>query len=197
MKLPAVDQPDRLRGLYVFDFGEWSAVGYTAEEIAILLEDTAYRMGKVYKIVRSAPDGRMELRGVPRERFEFESGMFFNRDDLAAARADFAALLQISAQHGAPCRAYLHLADRGVHEGVARYVTALIYPAEYEDDMAAWLLATRFMGGSLVEGGISHVGNYHAEEKTILDRQPLSSKPAVPSRSADEVLGSVRRAVQR
>ena len=38
MKLPELSSPARYQGLYVFDFGEWTAVGYTAEEIAALLE---------------------------------------------------------------------------------------------------------------------------------------------------------------
>ncbi len=197
MKLPDLTQPNLYRGLYVFDFGEWTAVGYTADEIAVLLESEAYRSGKVYKIVRATPDGRMELRGVAPERFQIESGMFFNRDELAAAEADFAELVRIGRQQGAPCRAFVHLADRGPRAQRGRYVTALIYPAEYEDEIAHWLDAARYGGGDLAEGGASHVSNYYATEKTILKREQLWSTPAIPSRSADEVLSSVRRAVQR
>lgn len=197
MKLPTLDQPDRYRGLYVFDFGEWTAVGYTAEEVALLLESEPYRAGKVYKIVRAAPDGQMELRGVSAARFQLESGVFFNRDDLEAARADFAELLRLAQMHGVPCRAFAHLADRGAPLASARYATALIYPAEYEDEMARWLDAVRYSGGDLAEGGSSHVSNYYATEKTILQRQQLWSQPAIQSRSADEVLSRVRQAIQR
>jgi hypothetical protein len=197
MKLPDLSQPDRYRGLYVFDFGEWTAVGYSAEEIAVLLEREQYRTGKVYKIVRTSPDGQMELRGIPTERWHVESGMFFNRADLDAARADFAELQRLAETRGTPCRAFAHLADRGVAAGRARYATALIYPAEYEDEMARWLLDAHYQGGDTVEGGISHVTNYQAESKTILQRQQLWSRPAIPSRSSEEVLRSVRTAVQR
>lgn len=197
MKLPNVDQPQRYGGLYVFDFGPWTAVGYTAEEIAVLLESEAYQTGKVYKIVRATPDGRMELRGVGPERFRLESGMFFNRDGLEAARADFAELHRLGQTRGAPCRAFLHLADRGDQAARARYVTALIYPAEYDDEMAAWLGAVKYAGGDIAEGGSSHVSDYYAETKTILEREQLWSQPAIPSRDASVVLSSVRRAVQR
>ena len=47
MKLPQLTDPDRYEGLYVFDFGEQCAVGYTASEIAVLLESERYRNGKV------------------------------------------------------------------------------------------------------------------------------------------------------
>ena len=197
MNVPTVVQPERYRGLYAYDFGEWTSLGYTAEEIAVLLEGEATRNGKVYKIVRATPQGGMELRGVSAERFQQESGMFFSRGNLNAARADFSELRRLAQADGAPCRTFLHLADRDDREGVGRYVTALIYPAEYEDEVARWLLATGFEGGDLVEGGISHVSNYHAEDKTILERQQLWSQSAIPSRSAEEVLSSVRRAVQR
>ncbi|MCK4341570.1 MAG: hypothetical protein KAY37_07605 [Phycisphaerae bacterium] len=197
MKLPAVSESQRYRGLYVYDFGEWTALGYTAEEIAVLLESEAWRNGKVYKIVRATPDGRMELRGVAPERFQLESGMFFNRNDLEAGRADFSNLRQLGHSRAVPCRAFLHLADRGESKDAARYVTALIYPAEYEDEMSRWLLDAEYAAGDLVEGGPSHVSNYYADEKTILERQQLWSQPAIPSRSPEEVLSSVRRAVQR
>jgi len=197
MKLPNVTNSERYGGLYVFDFGPWTAVGYTAEEITILLESERYRDGQVYKIVRATPDGQMELRGVPRERFQLESGMFFIRNDLSAAQADFETLRRLGQTQGAPCRAFVQLAERGAGEGVARYVTALIYPAEYEDEMARWLLATGYAGGDTVEGGVSHVSDYYAEAKTILERQQLWSQPAIPSRLPEEVLNSVRRAAQR
>ncbi len=197
MKLPTVTEPQRYTGLYVFDFGTWSAIGYTAEEIALLLESETYRSGKVYKIVRARPDGQMELRGVAPERFQLESGMLFNRNALAGAQADFAELQRLAAAQPPPCRAFLHLADRGAAEGVARYVTALIYPAEYEDEMARWLLAAAYAGGDTAEGGPSHVTNYYHDDKTILERQQLWNASAIPSRSRDEVLGSIRRAVQR
>ncbi|MBP7744853.1 MAG: hypothetical protein KA383_01890 [Phycisphaerae bacterium] len=197
MKLPELNQSQRYRGLYLFDFGEWTAVGYTAEEVALLLEHEVYHHGKAYRIVRATPDGQMELKGVSPERFQLESGMFFNRDDLAAARQDFATLTHLAREQGAPCRAFVHLADRGPQVARYRYVTALIYPAEYDDDMAQWLLAAEYAGGDLAEGGVSHVSNYQAESKTILERQQLWSQPAIPSRSPEQVLSSVRQAVQR
>jgi hypothetical protein len=195
MDLPHLTQPDRYRGLYVYDFGEWTAVGYTAEEIAILLESEEHRDGKVYKIVRATPDGGMELRGVATQRFHVESGMFFVRRDRAAAEADFETLAQLG-ERGLPCRAYLRLVDRGLHTDSSRYVTALVYPAEYDDEIARWLLDAKYEGGDTVEGGSSHVSNLNEEHARVLRKQQLWSH-AHPSRSADEVFASVRRAVQR
>ena len=105
MNLPHVKDPQRLRGLYIYDFGDWAAVGYTAGEVAILLEDERYGGGKVYRIHRAWPDGQMELQGVSAERFRLESGMFFHRTDLELARADFEALRSAADKTPPPCRA--------------------------------------------------------------------------------------------
>lgn len=197
MNVPRLDCPERYRGLYVFDYGPWSAVGYTAEEIAILLESEAYRAGQVYKIHRAYPDGRLELRGVSRERFQKESGLFFHRGELGQARSDFQQLVAAAGQEPPPCRAFVHLVDRSIPGQPAAYATALIFPAEYEDEIGNWLLAIDYQGGDLVEGGSSHVTNYYEAQKAILDRRQLWSRPSIASRSAEEVLASVRRVVQR
>ena len=197
MKLPALNEPQRYRGLYVFDFGEWTALGYTAEEIALLLESEQYRGGKVYQIVRAQPDGGLELRGVAPERFRLESGLFFNRETLDAAREDFRTLRELAQRTPPPGRAFVHLIDRGAHEGVPRYAVGLIYPAEYEDAVAQWLLASDYAGGDTVEGGPSHVTNYYAEKPAVLEREQLWPASATSSRSREAVYASVRQAVQR
>lgn len=197
MNWPALEEPQRYAGLYVYDFGDWTAVGYTAEEIAILLESEEYGTGKAYRIQRATPDGQFELRGVSTERFHAEGGMLFYRASETPARADFDALCAIGGDSPPPCRAKVHLADRGPQTGPARFVTALIYPAEYEDEISHWLMDADYAGGDLAEGGISHVSNYYGEEKTILERQQLWSRSTIPARSAEDVFASVRRAVQR
>ncbi|TWT45555.1 hypothetical protein RAS1_19830 [Phycisphaerae bacterium RAS1] len=196
MKLPSLSQPERYRGLYIFDFGEWTAVGYTAEEIAILLDSEVYKGGKVYKIHRASPDGRLEIRGISGVRFNTECGLFFYRDAGDDARRDFEELNAIADDTPPPSRAFVQLADRGSQVDRGRYVTALIYPAEFDDDVCRWLIECGFVGGDTVEGGVSHVSNYYGEQKTLLDRRQLWSS-SVPSRSADEVLATVRLAVQR
>jgi hypothetical protein len=195
MKLPALERPQQYQGLFVFDFGDWTAVGYTAEEIAVLLESEPYADGKVYRIVRARPDGQLELKGVAATRFQSEAGMLFERATLDAARADFAGLKELAAD-GGPCRAKLQLADRGEAYGPKRYVTALIYPAEYDEDVARWLLDAEYAGGDTVEGGISPVSNYYETEKVFIERAQLWSH-ATSSRSAEEVLRTVRQAIQR
>jgi hypothetical protein len=195
MKLPQLTAPERYRGLYVFDFGGWTAVGYTAEEIAILLESEKYRGGRVYKIHRAFPDGRFELKGVSGERFQFESCVAFNRIDERLAHRDFHALAEAAQRDLPPCRAMLHLAAPADPD--APYSTMLIYPAEYEEEISAWLTRLNYEGGDTAEGGISHVTNYYEEDREILEQRQLWSDPEQQSRSRDEIYATVRQAVQR
>ena len=193
-RMSNVELPQRppQAGLYVFDFGDWTATGCTAAEIALLLESEQYRAGKVYRIHRVSPDGRMELRGVPNERFQLESGLLFFRNDAAAAAADFQTLTALAEQTPPPCRAFVQQADRGAEAEANRYVVALVYPAEYEDDIAAWLLELGYAGGDSVEGGPSSVTNYYHEAKDIVARRQLWSREAVPSRERDELFAALR-----
>lgn len=197
MKLPEIADAQAYAGLYVFDFGEWTALGYTAEEIAVLLEEQRYADGQVYRIRRATPDGRFELMGVSRARFSLESGMFFPRMTLEDARADFDALRAAAHAHAPPCRAKLQLTDRSRSGASAPFVTALIYPAEYDDDVARWLLDVNYAGGDVAEGGVSHVTDYQQEDHRILDRAQLWAQRTRAAREREEVLATVQRAVQR
>lgn len=160
------------RAKFIYDFGGAKRYGCTAEDIAVFLEDPDLREGTIYRVHRAYPDGRMEIKGVSADRWQLESGLFFYRADRVSALSDYEALTRVG-QFGPPCRCFVHLADRTPAQPLNRYVTALIYPSEFEDDIADWLLARNFAGGDVVEGGISHVTNYYAEEKVVLERAQL------------------------
>ncbi|MHC4211857.1 MAG: hypothetical protein ACYSWP_00655, partial [Planctomycetota bacterium] len=126
MKLPKLEKPDKYTGLYVVDFGEYCSTGYTACEVAELLESEKYKYSKVYKIHKAYADGHLELKGVPSQRFQLETGMFFYSIDEQTAKTDFGRLVQLAEEHTSPCRAKIHLAKYDE----AKFVVAIIYPAE-------------------------------------------------------------------
>ena len=64
MKLPQIKNSEKYKDLYVVDFGDHSGVGFTADEIAELLESEKYKDIKVYRIYRAYPDGKMELKAI-------------------------------------------------------------------------------------------------------------------------------------
>jgi hypothetical protein len=193
MKLPKLEKPDRYQGLYVFDFGDHAGVGFTAEEVAELLDSERYREGKVYKIHRAYPDGRLELRGVPAERFQLEAGMFFYSADEKTARDDFKRLVSLAVRTAPPCRAKVQLA-RYTQE---RYAVAIIYPAEYDDEVSSWLLAGDYRTAGEVEGGVGAVERHYQAKPEILERHQLSGTSENTNRTGEELLTSVARAVQR
>lgn len=193
MKLPKLERPDRYQGLYVFDFGDHAAVGFTAEEVAELLDSERYGEGKVYKIHRAFADGRLELKGVPPERFQIEACMLFHAQDEATARADFKGLVDLAVRMMPPCRAKLHLA-RHTED---RYAVALIYPAEHDEEISSWLLDGGYRTSGPVEGGVGAAQRYYQDDYEIVDRHQLWGASEDISRTGDELLGSVARAVQR
>jgi len=194
MRIPELDTPDKYTGLYVFTFGDQTAVGYTADEIAVLLESKEYADGKVYRIHRAMPDGTMELQGVPRETFFKEDGLFFYRGSLDAARTDFAELARLAKETPPPCRMKLHLAE--IPAAAHRTCTAVVFPAECTHDVAAWLNRIGYEGGDVVEGGPSQVTDYYAAGATVVEKRQLWPA-ASDSRPAEEVLAKTHLAVQR
>jgi len=170
------------------------AVGYTAPEIAILLEQQQYRNGKVYKIYRAYPEGRLEIKGVPTERFLQESGMVFWFDELPAARGALDQLKTLAERTTPPCRCKVHLAS--CSETPHRYCLAVIYPAEFEHEMGRWMLDIGFDAGVTVEGGPSVATGYYAAAK-VLDRAQLWGAADKTCRTEQQVLQAVGMALQR
>lgn len=194
MKLPDLESPSKYAGLYIFELGDQVAVGYTADEIAVLLDSEKYADGKVYRIHRALPDGTIEIAGVSREVFRLEDGIFFYRQQANDARADFDGLCEQASKTTPPCRMKAQLARL---EG-AKYphLTTIIFPAEFTHEVAAWLNEIGFEGGDFAEGGPSQVTGFYEAQSVVIDRQQLMPAGS-DSRSAQEVLATTHLAIQR
>ncbi|MFC1737492.1 hypothetical protein ACFL1G_00385 [Planctomycetota bacterium] len=193
MKLPELQKPEKYVGLYVVDFGEHTGVGFTAEEVAELLESERYKHCKVYKIHRAFPDGRLELKGLPTQTFQLEAGMFFYSSELQTAEQDFKGLVNLAVKMSPPCRARVHLTEYGND----KFVAALIYPAEYDNEVSSWLLDGKYKTTGAAEGGTGAVQRYYDAKPKILQRRQLFAKEAVESRSGKDLLANLKKAVQR
>ena len=193
MKLPKLEKPDKYVGLYIFDFGDHTGVGFTAEEVAELLESEKYKAGKVYKIHRAYPDGELELKGVSTEIFQLEAGMFFYSSALETARRDFKGLVNLAVRTAPPCRAKVHLAKYTDN----KFVVAIVYPAEYDDDVSLWLSEGEYKTTGAAEGGIEAVQRYYDAKTEILDKHQLFSKSESMSRTGEKLLAGIKLAVQR
>jgi hypothetical protein len=193
MKLPKLQNSERYIGLYVFDFGDHCGVGFTALEVAELLESEKYKDCKVYKIHKAYPDGRLELKGVRPEIFQLEAGMFFYSQDEQTARRDFKELANLAVRIAPPCRAKVHLAKYADD----KFVTAIIYPAEYDDEISRWLSDGDYKTAGAAQGGIGAVQRYYDAKPEILDRHQLFEKSDIISRTSEELLANLKLAVQR
>lgn len=193
MKLPELQNAQKYVGLYVFDFGENTGVGFTAQEVAELLESEKYKNCKVYKIYKAYPNGKLELKGVPAETFQLEAGMFFYSTSHQTAERDFKGLVDLAVGTAPPCRAKVHLAKYSND----KFVTALIYPAEYDDEVSSWLLDGRYKTAGAAEGGIEAVQKYYDYKPQLLDRHQLFGQSAIESRTGEELLAGLKLAVQR
>ena len=193
MKLPKLEKPDRYQGLYVFDFGDHAGVGFTAEEVAELLDSERYKEGKVYRIQRAFPDGRMELRAVPATLFQLEAGIFFYATDEATARGDFKRLVNLAVRSAPPCRAKVQLAQYADD----KFAMAILYPAERDAEVSAWLLEGDYRTAGPAEGGVEAVERYYRDQPQILETHQLFGTSENFSRTGRELLESVALAVQR
>lgn len=193
MKLPKLQNSDRYVGLYVFDFSDHAGVGFTADEVAELLDSEKYRDCKVYKIHKAYPDGRLELKGVRAEMFQLEAGMFFYSQDLKTAEGNFKRLINLAVRMAPPCRAKVHLAKYADD----KFAVGIIYPAEYDDEVSSWLLDGEYKTAGAAEGGTAAVQRYYDDNPEILRRHQLFGESSFESRTGEELLAGLKLAVQR
>lgn len=192
MNLPELKEADRYVGLYVVDFGDHSSTGFTETEVAELLESEQFADAQVYKIVRAQPDGSLELKGVPRETFQLESGMFFYAADEQIARDDYTRLLDWAGEQLPPGRCKVHLSVVG-----ESYLTALIYPAEFEDGFSRWLLDGNYRTSGAVEGGAGPVQAYYTGNPSVLERQQVWPAESIQTLQGQALMEATNNAVVR
>ncbi len=119
--------------------------------------------------------------------------MFFYSSDVKIARRDFKGLVNWAVKSAPPCRAKVHLAKYSND----KFVVALIYPAEYDDEISSWLLDGEYKTAGAAEAGSEAVQRYYDYGPEILDRHQLFGKSALMSRTGEELLASIKLAVQR
>ena len=193
MKLPKIENAEKYTGLYIIDFGDSSSVGFVADEVAELLESEKFKDATVYKIHKAFPDGTMELKGVPAEIFQLEAGMFFYESDLATAQSDYKRLINAAITSSIPSRAKVNLSKYSDD----KFVTAIIYPAEFDDEFSAWLLKIDYKTSSEVCGGTESVKRYYDQSPEILERHQFFADDSMSAKTGMDLLISTKRAMVR
>jgi hypothetical protein len=192
MKLPQLPNADRYSGLYIVDFGDHCGVGFLAEEVAELLESEQYQDIQIYKIHNAYPDGRIELVGVRNDIFQMEAVMFFHASNEESAGQDFRRLADCAVHADPPARAKIHLARFAPDS----YVTALIYPAEFDDQFSRWLLDCDYRTAGAAEGGTAAVERYYLHRPEILDKKQIFNSRSV-ALSGENLTLAAKRAIVR
>lgn len=192
MKLPELENAKEYIGLYIVDFGDYCSTGFTAAEVAELLESERFADVKVYKIHNAYPDGKMEIKGVSSDIFQLEAGMFFYSAGFDLAQKNFRKLAAIAENTPPPAKAKLHMA-----KSEERFVTALIYPAEYDDEFSRWLIDADYRTEGEVAGGIDIVTGYYKGKPLYFTRKGLFPASAIQSKTGDQLIAATKLAVQR
>jgi hypothetical protein len=135
----------------------------------------------------------MELKGIRAETFELEKGMFFYSVDLESAQVNFKQLVDLAVKVAPPARGKVHLARYDDD----KFVTALIYPAEYDDEFSHWLIDGDYKTVGAAEGGVEAVQRYYERKPEVLDRHQLFGQSAYVRRTGEELLTNIKLAVQR
>ena len=192
MELPEIKEADKYIGLYVVDFGDHCGVGFTAEEVADLLESEQFSDVQIYKVHRANPNGTMELKGLSKETFQLEAGMFFYANDAETAQDDYQRLLAWSDEQLPPARSKVDLASNG-----DSYVTALVYPAEFDDAFSRWLLDGNYRTAGQVEGGTSATQRYYDAVPEVLERKQLWPASSIEHLQGKMLFEATKRAIVR
>jgi len=193
MKIPDLKNPKKYTGLYIVDFGDFSSTGFTAKEVAQLVESEKYKDCKIYKIHNAYPDGKLEIKGVQKELFQLESGMLFYSSDQIAATKDYKNLVALAVKAAPPCQSKIELSK--YEDG--KYVVAYIYPAEYEDEVSRWLIAGDYKTAGPAEGGTGVVQRHYDSQAETIETHQLFAAETIQSKSGLELISNLKVAVQR
>jgi hypothetical protein len=194
-KLPALTDPVKYTGLYIFDFGDHAAVGYTAEEIKILLAEEKYAGGEVYRIYRAHADGTLDLCSVNPQSWSQTTGIVFRFDDKIAALQAMDELASLVAEASPPGEVEAVVVQKE-DEDTFSYALVLRYNADLDDAVASWLIKIDYQAGENVEAGQSAMMKI-LDGGVELCRQRFDAGDFRRSRLREEVLTSVDRPIQR
>ncbi len=194
MKLPRLNHPERYTGLYIYDFGQHVAVGYTAEEVRMLQDSAEHGAGTAYLIYRADPGGQLLLRGIDHLGIPVPEALVFYHSTLEAAAEDYAVLQDLARNHAPPC--VLHWYRAIVSEAEWSHCAVLVYEAHATEVVGRWLNAVGFAGGEFVEADTSmarRVATPGGAEEHIA----IAPDPRYHARPRDQVLARVHDAIQR
>jgi hypothetical protein len=119
--------------------------------------------------------------------------MFFYASDRITAEREYQQLVHLAIHLAPPTRAKIHL-SRYSH---GQYVTALIYPAEYNEEISRWLKDGNYCTAGTAEGGIEAYQRYINQSPQILARHQLWSRSSIEHLTGEDLLEATNRSMIR
>lgn len=194
LKLAPIPDPWRYEGLFIYDFGDHAAVGYTPAEILVLRQSADHRHGTPYQIYRVDERGALELRGAADAELVARDALCFARFEAAMARKDFSAILAAAGREALPTFASLRLMR--CYGFDPPDVTVLEFPASAGPAVSRWLTATGLHPGDRVEGGAAALSLVESAGGLTLASEVLPCGMP-PDRPAEVVLATTHLPLQR
>jgi hypothetical protein len=194
MHLPAIPQPSRYAGLFVIDFGEWTSVGYTADEVHALLGTPEHASARAFRINRIDEEGCIELAGWDARQLPREELIVLACDSPDDAVAVFDAIRR-TLDAGPPGVA-LTLDRSDWPDGDRPDVVVLRFAQHASTQVCAWLSAIALPAGTLPSGGADLLPGYLATAR-VLTTAHMAGPDDLRPRPLDVLLRSVRQPLQR
>jgi hypothetical protein len=182
-------------GLFVYDFGDHVSVGYTAEEINVLLASPEHSGGTAYRIHRVDEAARIELEAMPTGRIDRPEAMAFASAQRSVAQGDFETLRTAGEATPLPCPVELTMAR--LNDPHLPFAVMLSYPAYASSLLSKWLLDISFSGGEDATGGVGALERFQAASTGTILHCELPVDPGFVSRSVKDVLATTDQPVQR
>jgi len=195
MKLPPLRNPLQYVGLYVLDFGDRVAAGYTAQEVALLLATKEYESAKAFRIHRVDERGCVELAGVSGRDVMQRDILVFAFDSAEQAGRGFSRLRQLAQQTPAPCACAMEWVDFADVD--PPNAVCLTFAQSASGGLSSWLEAVGFDAGSRVYGGPRLLGRYRAAALQPIAQCTLVAVADYAPRSIDELRDSIDQPLQR
>lgn len=195
MKLPPLRHPERYAGLYLLDLGDRVCVGYTAEEVAVLLSTSQCRSADAYLIHRVDERGNVELAGMSADDIVRRDMLIFAFDAPQPARQAFSQLRQLAAESPAPCACAVELCD--FDDFQPPHVLSLTFMQSASGRLSAWLEQVEFNPADRVFGGPRILAQYQAAAPQPIAQCLLTTTVDYASRDVDELLAALDQPLQR
>ncbi|MCG3138213.1 MAG: hypothetical protein HJJLKODD_02074 [Phycisphaerae bacterium] len=195
MKIPHLPQPQDYIGLYIYYWRDLARVGYTAEEIALLLSSPQVSGGQAFEIHHATAAGEFALRGVTHIDVQQREGLRFWQTSMAAAQIEYRHLVELALKVAPPTVVWWQRWQVSGEDFPVANI--LLYTAVHSAVISRWLDAIAFRGGVQVEGGQRVVEWVTRQTEPPAEQIAIAPHARYHSRPLSKLLETLPQPLQR